>query len=73
MAPFGSRVDEAGNEIQLTEQQEKRRWSNFCDWLDVEVYSATAKRGSGERHHVSVPTYPKFEVGITCLKRYLKK
>lgn len=72
MAPFGPRVDEQGNEIQLTEQQEKKRWSNFCDWLDTEVYGATATRGSGERHHVSVPTYPKFEVGVSCLHNVLK-
>lgn len=62
MAPFGPRVNAAGNNIELTEAQEKKRWCNFCDWLDTEVYGATATRGSGERHHVSVPTYPKFEV-----------
>jgi len=31
-----------------------------------EAFGASATEGSGERHFVSVPTYPKFEVTKPC-------
>lgn len=51
-------------------------WYRICDWtgafvfyclkkfflsLERHIFNATATEGSGERHFVSVPTFPKFE------------
>ncbi|CAD7697235.1 unnamed protein product [Ostreobium quekettii] len=44
-----------------TDKARKKRWLEFCEWLERDVYNCTAKRGSGERHVLNMPTYPKFE------------
>eukprot|EP00210_Caulerpa_lentillifera_P007246 g6933.t1 len=64
--PEDSSEDEVEAPVEGSDKKRKKeisneQWYQLCDWAEREAFGASATEGSGERHFVSIPTYPKFQ------------